>query len=137
MGNLTPNTNAQYVLNKIATNAAYRRAFVKFAEEEAAAAAEPSRWDKVKAWGQKQWDANKGNLGSLGLGAVAGAGTYGLSGLIPGVKKQQALRLLLGLMAGAGTAAYGNEIQAGIGKGYNYVKDNWFKGKKDQGDAAK
>ena len=86
--------------------------------------------DDAKAWGNDKinWgldklkqlnSANTGiNAASIGAGGLTAMGTYGLTGLIPGLKKSLGLRLLLSAMTGgiAGTYAKGGLTGAAIDK---------------------
>lgn len=57
------------------------------------------------AWkGVQNWWANDANKAGLATGALAGLGTYGLTGLVPGLRKSRLARL--GLALGAGFGGY-------------------------------
>lgn len=55
------------------------------------------------------WDATNYRAASIGTGGAAALGTYGLSGLVPGLKNSTGLRLLVAAIAGglAGNYAAG------------------------------
>lgn len=79
-------------------------------------------YDKAKggltAAGQatKDYFMDVNNIKDLGIGAATAAGTYGLSGLIPGAEKARGYRLLASLAAGTGATIYGDEIRGGAQK---------------------
>lgn len=64
----------------------------------------------------KDYFMDVNNIKDLGIGAATAAGTYGLSGLIPGADKARGYRLLASLAAGTGATIYGDEIRAGTQK---------------------
>lgn len=90
--------NASIILRKTAASPALRRVMRKQAEG--------SFLDSAKGW-----LSNTDKLKNLGVGAGLGLGTYALTGLIPGLKKNRALRLLLGLGAGGAGTYFGGGIR--------------------------
>lgn len=52
------------------------------------------------------WDKTNANAASIGAGGLTAMGTYGLTGLVPGLKKSTGLRLLLAAMTGGIAGAY-------------------------------
>ena len=52
------------------------------------------------------WAKTNANAASIGAGGLTAMGTYGLTGLVPGLKKSQGLRLLLSAMTGGIAGAY-------------------------------
>lgn len=95
----------------------------------------------VKRAGGSAWDAFTEKLKDpeflknigMGLGAagLTGLGTYALSGLIPGAKKERGLRLLASILAGTGVGSavsyYGKDIR-------DYLS-NYFGSKNDPATA--
>lgn len=61
----------------------------------------------------KDYFMDVNNIKDLGIGAATTAGTYALSGLIPGADKARGYRLLASLAAGTGATIYGDEIRGG------------------------
>lgn len=61
----------------------------------------------------KDYFMDVNNIKDLGIGAATTAGTYALSGLVPGADKYRGYRLLASLAAGTGATIYGDEIRGG------------------------
>jgi hypothetical protein len=61
----------------------------------------------------KDYFMDVNNIKDLGIGAATTAGTYALSGLVPGAEKARGYRLLASLAAGTGATIYGDEIRGG------------------------
>lgn len=76
--------------------------------------AAPEWLNKAKEWASKDDYENLKNVGvGAGSALAAGAGTYALGGLVPGLKDNRRMRLLTSLAAGG----------AAGGAGYHYGKD--------------
>lgn len=113
-------TNTQLVLYKAASSPRLRRVMRKQAEG--------SFFDSAKTW-----LSDPENLKNLGVGAGLGLGTYALTGLIPGLRKNKALRLLLGLGVGGAGGYFGSDIRNKI---YEWSGEKARKEKRDQLNAA-
>lgn len=76
----------------------------------------PTVWDKIQEWATTD---NYKNLKRVGTGLGVGLGTYALSGLLPGVRKEKGARALLAGAAGLGAGLYGDKLVNGIQSYFN------------------
>lgn len=76
----------------------------------------PTVWDKIQEWATAD---NYKNLKRVGTGLGVGLGTYALSGLLPGVRKERGARALLAGAAGLGAGLYGDKLVNGIQAYFN------------------
>lgn len=76
----------------------------------------PTVWDKIREWATAD---NYKNLKRVGTGLGVGLGTYALSGLLPGVRKERGARALLAGAAGLGAGLYGDKLVNGIQAYFN------------------
>lgn len=76
----------------------------------------PTVWDKILEWATAD---NYKNLKRVGTGLGVGLGTYALSGLLPGVRKERGARALLAGAAGLGAGLYGDKLVNGIQSYFN------------------
>ena len=76
----------------------------------------PTVWDKIQEWATAD---NYKNLKRVGTGLGVGLGTYALSGLLPGVRKERGARALLAGAAGLGAGLYGDKLVNGIQSYFN------------------
>lgn len=76
----------------------------------------PTIWDKIQEWAKAD---NYKNLKRVGTGLGVGLGTYALSGLLPGARKNRGARALLAGAAGLGAGLYGDKLVNGIQSYFN------------------
>lgn len=98
----------------------------------------PTVWDKIQEWATAD---NYKNLKRVGTGLGVGLGTYALSGLLPGVRKERGARALLAGAAGLGAGLYGDKLVNGIQSYFNRstspIQKQKQKQKQEQPAAAK
>lgn len=76
----------------------------------------PTVWDAIREWATAD---NYKNLKRVGTGLGVGLGTYALSGLLPGARKERGARALLAGAAGLGAGLYGDKLVNGIQSYFN------------------
>lgn len=76
----------------------------------------PTIWDTIREWATAD---NYKNLKRVGTGLGVGLGTYALSGLLPGARKDRGARALLAGAAGLGAGLYGDKLVNGLQSYFN------------------
>lgn len=103
---------------------------ISFAAMRKTAAGEqaPTVWDAIREWATAD---NYKNLKRVGTGLGVGLGTYALSGLLPGARKNRGARALLAGAAGLGAGLYGDKLVNGIQAYFNRSNVQQNKQKQD------
>ena len=94
----------------------------------------PTIWDKIQEWATAD---NYKNLKRVGTGLGVGLGTYALSGLLPGARKERGARALLAGAAGLGAGLYGDKLVNGIQSYFNRSTAPAWKQKQEQTTTTK
>ena len=94
----------------------------------------PTVWDKIREWATAD---NYKNLKRVGTGLGVGLGTYALSGLLPGARKERGARALLAGAAGLGAGLYGDKLVNGIQSYFNRSTAPTRKQKQEQATTTK